>query len=62
MGTQKTIAKQIIDQDGDYVLALKGNQGTLNEDVRIFLETEIKKAESRHYRALSRRRQRAWAN
>jgi predicted transposase YbfD/YdcC len=43
MGTQKAIAKQIIDQGGDYVLALKGNQGTLNEDVRTFLETEIKK-------------------
>jgi len=35
MGTQKTIAKQIIDQGGDYILALKGNQGTLNEDVRV---------------------------
>ena len=33
MGTQKAIAKQIIEQGGDYVLALKGNQGTLNEDV-----------------------------
>jgi len=43
MGTQKAIAKQIIDQGGDYVLALKGNQGTLNEDVRTFLEAEIKK-------------------
>lgn len=43
MGTQKAIAKQIIEQGGDYVLALKGNQGTLNEDVRLFLETELKK-------------------
>ena len=25
MGCQKAIAKQIIDQNGDYVLALKGN-------------------------------------
>ena len=41
MGTQKSIAKQIIEQGGDYVLALKGNQGTLNEDVRLFLETEL---------------------
>lgn len=46
MGTQKAIAKQIIDQGGDYVLALKGNQGTLNEDVRTFLEAEIKKTHS----------------
>lgn len=46
MGTQKAIAKQIIEQGGDYILALKGNQGTLNEDVRLFLETELKKTAS----------------
>jgi hypothetical protein len=43
MGTQKAIAKKIIEQGGDYILALKGNQGNLNEDVRLFLETELKK-------------------
>jgi len=43
MGTQKAIAKQIHDKEGHYVLALKGNQGTLNEDVRLFLEVEFKK-------------------
>jgi predicted transposase YbfD/YdcC len=42
-GCQKAIAEQIVEQQGDYVLALKGNQGTLNEDVRLFLETEIAK-------------------
>ena len=46
MGTQKAIAKQIIEQAGDYVLALKGNQGTLNDDIRLFLETENKKTTS----------------
>lgn len=46
MGTQKAIAKQIIEQGGDYVLALKGNQGTLNEDVRTYLEAEVKKTAS----------------
>ena len=46
MGTQKAIAKQICDKGGDYVLALKGNQGTLNDDVRLFLETEIAKTSS----------------
>lgn len=46
MGTQKSIAKQIIEQGGDYILALKGNQGTLNEDVRLFLETELNKSNS----------------
>lgn len=46
MGTQKAIAKQIIENEGDYILALKGNQGTLNENVRLFLETELKKPSS----------------
>ena len=34
MGSQKEIAKTIIDQGGDYVLALKENQGHLHEDVK----------------------------
>lgn len=34
MGCQREIAKQIIGQDGDYVLALKENQGTLHRDVQ----------------------------
>jgi len=33
MGCQREIAKQIVDQEGDYVLSLKGNQGHLHEDV-----------------------------
>jgi predicted transposase YbfD/YdcC len=33
MGTQKAIAQQIVDQGADYVLALKGNQGNLHQDV-----------------------------
>jgi predicted transposase YbfD/YdcC len=36
MGCQKEIARQIIDQGGDYVLALKGNQGQLFEAVQEF--------------------------
>lgn len=38
MGCQKTIAKETIDGEGDYVLALKGNQGTLHDDVVRFFE------------------------
>ena len=38
MGCQRDIAKQIGDQGGDYVLALKGNQGTLCDDARLFLD------------------------
>ncbi len=36
MGCQKEIAKQIVNKEADYVLALKGNQGTLCEDVELF--------------------------
>jgi predicted transposase YbfD/YdcC len=45
-GCQKAIAEQIVAQGGNYVLALKGNQGTLNDDVRLFLETEMAKSSS----------------
>jgi predicted transposase YbfD/YdcC len=41
MGCQKAIAKQIIEQKGDYVLALKGNQSGLHEAVEaIFQEAD----------------------
>lgn len=33
MGCQKKIAKSILEQEADYILALKSNQGTLYEDV-----------------------------
>lgn len=33
MGAQRSIASEIIDQGGDYVLSLKGNQGNLHQDV-----------------------------
>jgi predicted transposase YbfD/YdcC len=36
MGCQREIAQQILDQKADYVLALKGNQGTLRNDVELF--------------------------
>ncbi|MGA3006247.1 MAG: ISAs1 family transposase [Acetobacteraceae bacterium] len=33
LNCQREIAQKIVDQDGDYALALKGNQGTLHDDV-----------------------------
>ena len=36
MGCQREIASKIIGKKADYVLALKGNQGTLREDVELF--------------------------
>jgi predicted transposase YbfD/YdcC len=42
IGTQKKIAKQIIEQHGDYALALKKNQGTLYAKVQEAFETAKK--------------------
>ena len=38
LNCQKDIASQIIDQGGDYVLAVKSNQPSLHEDVKLFFE------------------------
>ena len=37
MGCQRAIAQKIIDKKADYVFGLKGNQGTLREDVEVFV-------------------------
>lgn len=44
MGCQKNIVKKIINKGGDYVISLKGNQGDLHDNVRLFLETEKENA------------------
>jgi len=41
LNCQKEIAGQIIDQEGDYVLAVKANQQSLHEDVKLFFEDAI---------------------
>ncbi len=41
LNCQRAIAGQIIEQGGEYVLALKGNQGTLFEDVRLALDDPL---------------------
>src|SRR5271170_4115555 len=38
LNCQRAIAQQIVDQGGDYALALKGNQPSLYADVALFLE------------------------
>lgn len=40
MGCQVAIAQQIVDQEGDFLMSLKGNQGNLHEDVKFFFESE----------------------
>ena len=41
MGCQKKIAKQIIEQGGDYVLSLKGNQSSLHDDVVTYFTSPL---------------------
>ena len=41
MGTQKKIAKQIIDQKADYILQVKGNQETLESEISEYFEKEM---------------------
>lgn len=53
MGCQKEIAEKIKEKEADYVLALKGNQGSLSADVELFFcEQKVRKFEdtaiSRH--------------
>ena len=37
MGCQRDIAQKVLDKKADYLLALKGNQGSLREDVELFV-------------------------
>src|SRR3990167_3740487 len=37
--TQKEIARTIVEQRGDYITALKGNQGVLHEDVQLYFNS-----------------------
>jgi predicted transposase YbfD/YdcC len=41
MGTQKAIAEQIIESGADYVLAPKGNQGTLHQAVIDYIDAQM---------------------
>jgi predicted transposase YbfD/YdcC len=41
MGCQKNIAREIIEADADYVLALKGNQERVHEEVKAFLDATL---------------------
>jgi len=43
LNCQRDIAQQIVEQGGDYALALKGNQGTLYENVRLYLDDPASK-------------------
>ena len=40
MGCQRAIAQKITDKKADYIIALKGNQGTLHEDVKLLVDEQ----------------------
>lgn len=42
MGTQTDIAEKIRKKEADYILSLKGNQGTLFDDVKLFMDEYCK--------------------
>jgi predicted transposase YbfD/YdcC len=44
MGCQRDIAQKIVDKKADYILALKGNQGTLRDDVELFVAEQKSRA------------------
>ena len=44
MGTQTEIAKKITEKEADYILALKSNQASMYEDVRLYFEDYCKEA------------------
>ncbi len=44
MGCQRDIAKKILEKKADYVLALKGNQGALREDVELLVAEQKARA------------------
>lgn len=44
VGCQRDIAQKILDKKADYILALKGNQGSLREDVELFATEQMTKS------------------
>jgi predicted transposase YbfD/YdcC len=49
MGCQKEIAQQITDQKGDYVLAVKKNQGHLYEEIEYFCQLYLRHEQPMEY-------------
>ena len=56
MGTQTAIGKKIRQKRADYVLALKGNQGTLLEDVELYFSDEEAKDKCAYKKTIEKAR------
>ena len=60
MGCQRAIAKKIKDKKADYIIALKGNQGTLHEDVTFFVAEQKGRLQGYDRLASQDGRRRSW--
>ncbi len=56
MGTQREIVKKIRQKKADYVLALKGNQGSLHEDVKLYFEDTNLKSKCGYFKTVEKAR------
>ena len=56
MGTQTAIAEKIIDGEGDFILALKGNQGTLHNATIDYIDEQAKT----DFQGIGARRHNTW--
>ena len=52
MGCQKKIAREIMEADANYVLALKGNHEMVHQEVKTFLEQTIRESRERRPRGV----------
>lgn len=50
IGAQRAICEQIIGQNGDYVISLKGNQGSLHEDVKLYFQDQEIREKCFHFK------------
>ena len=56
MGCQTDIAEKIKKKHADYVLALKGNQGTLHEDVKIYFDDKVLLSKAKYTKTVEKAR------
>ncbi len=56
MGTQREIVKKIRQKKADYVLALKGNQGSLHEDVKLYFGDTDFKSKCEYFKTVEKAR------
>ncbi len=56
IGTQKDIAEKIKNKKADYVLALKANQGTLHEDVKLYFSDKNFLTECKYKKTIEKAR------